>query len=114
MATTEATAQTLLAALVSGRCYPLTAPDPVTKPYIIYSVISDVQENGIGGFAGISNQRMQVDAYATSYGAVKTLAASIKTAMSTAAFTNIHLSSQDLHESDTQLYRISMDFSIWS
>jgi hypothetical protein len=111
--TIEATIQTALGALVSGRCYPLVATDPVVKPYIIYSVISDVQENGLDGFLDIANKRIQVDVYTTSYGATKTLAASCKAAM-VGVGSSIHLSSQELFESDTQLYRITMDFSLWS
>lgn len=112
--TTESTIQTALAALVSGRCYPLVAPDPVAKPYIIYQVISDVQANSLDGFSGLSNKRVQVDIYVMGYGGVKALAASAKAAMATALPQSIHLSSQDLHEPDTQLYRITMDFSLWS
>lgn len=111
---TELTIQTALAALVSGRCYPLNAPDPVVKPCIVYQVISDVQTNSLDGFSGLSNKRIQVDAYATAYGAVKALASSVKAAMSTALPESVHLSSQDLFENDTQLYRITMDFSDWS
>ena len=110
----EGDIQSILAALVTGRCYPMFAPDPVTKPYIVYQVISDVQESNLDGYAGISNKRIQVDVYSTTYGGSKTLASSVKTSMSNASFSNIHLSSQDLYEQDTQLYRISMDFSIWS
>lgn len=110
----EGLIQAQIAPLTTGRCYPLTAPDPVVKPYLVFSVISDVQMNGLDGFAGLSNRRVQIDVYATSYGASKTLASAVKTSMSTAAFTNSHLSSQDLFEPDTQLYRVTMDFSIWS
>lgn len=112
--TVEATIQSLLKPLAAGGCYPLTAPDPVVKPYIVFQIISDVQENGLDGYLGISNKRMQIDAYATAYGAVKTLAGQIKAAMSTAALSNLHLSSQDMYEPETQLYRITMDYSIWS
>ena len=111
--TIEATIQSALGTLVSGRCYPLIAPDSVAKPYIIYQIISDVQFNDLDGFAGLSQKRCQIDVYHTSYGAVKTLAASIKTSMATALSQSVHLSSRDLHETDTQLYRISMDFSVW-
>ena len=110
----EGDIQTLLAALVSGRAYPLTAPDPVIKPYIIFQVISDVQQNHLEGYAGFSNRRFQIDAYATSYGAAKTMAASIKTAMAASLIINVHLSSHDLYEPEVQLYRVSMDFSVWS
>jgi hypothetical protein len=110
----EGDIQTILAALVSGRAYPMVAPDPVTKPYIVYQIISDVMENTLKGYAGKSNKRVQVDVYHTSYGAVKTLMESIRSAMAASAIKNLHLSTQDLYESEVQLYRISMDYSVWS
>lgn len=110
----ELTIQTALAALVAGRCFPLTAPDPVVKPYVIYSVISDVTENSLDGDSGLSLKRVQVDIYSTTYGGVKTLAATVKSSFTVAIPQSIHLSSQDLYEPDTQLYRITMDFSFWS
>ena len=114
MAEIEGLIQAQIAPLVTGRCYPLTAPDTVTKPYLVFSVISDVQVNHLEGFAELSNRRVQIDVYATSYGASKSLAIAVKAAMSTAVFTNTHLSSQDLFEPDTKLYRVTMDFSTWS
>lgn len=112
--TIESTIQTALAALVSGRCYPLTAPDPVTKPYIIFSVISDVQLNSLDGFSGLAEKRIQVDIYSTTYGGAKTMAATVKDSFTVALPQSVHLSSQDLHEPELQLFRISMDFSTWS
>jgi hypothetical protein len=112
--TIEATIQTALGALVSGRCYPLVAPDPAVKPYIVYSLISDVQLNSLDGFSGLAEKRVQVDVYTTSYGATKATATACKSAMAIGLPQSIHLSSQDLYEPDTQLYRITMDFSLWS
>ncbi len=73
-----------------------------------------MQQNHLEGSAGFSNRRFQIDAYGTSYGAVKALAESIKTAMAASSIINNHLSSQDLYEAEVQLYRVSMDFSVWS
>ena len=118
--TIEATIQTALNPLVAGGCWALfnTAPAPQIKPYIVYSLISDVQLNSMDGYAGMAEKRFQVDVYvgkaSGAYGAVKALAASIKTAMETAIPQSLHLSSQDLYEPDTELYRITMDFSLWS
>lgn len=114
MATIESDIQALLGSLVSGRAYPLTAPDPVTKPYIIFQVITDVRQNHLEGDAGVSVRRFQFDAYGKSYGEAKALAASIKAAMAASSITHVHLSSRDLHEQEVQLYRVSMDFTIWA
>lgn len=117
---TESTIQTALGALVSGRCYPLNAPDPVVKPYIVFSVISDVSENDLDGDVNgnsLSNARIQVDVYHTTYGACKAIGGkggTARIAMKTAFPQSVHLASRELYEQDTQLYRITSDFSIWS
>jgi hypothetical protein len=111
----EGDIQTVLAALVSGRCYPMVAPDPVAKPYIVYQVISDVMENTLKGYSGCSSKRVQVDIYHNVYGGVKTLMELVRTSMSVATnIKNVHLSTQDLYEDEAHLYRISMDFLIWN
>lgn len=110
----EGTIQTLLAALVSGRCYPLNAPDPVAKPYITFQVISNIPSVSLDGPNGTENRRIQIDIWASTYGAAKTLENSVKAAMVAASFVNVPLSTGDLYENDTQLYRVSMDYSIWT
>jgi len=116
--TIEATIQTALGALVSGRCYPLfnVSSAPQATPYIVFSVISDIDENLLDdNNTGFSNIRYQVDVYTTSYGATKALGGkngTIKSAWITAFPQSVRLSYQELYEPDTQLYRISMDFSI--
>lgn len=110
----EGDLQAILAALVSGRCYPLMAPDNVAKPYITFQTISDIQENDLRGFAGISKRRIQVDVYTTTYGATKALAASVKSGLAASSLGSLHLTSQDLYEPEVQLYRVSMDFSMWA
>lgn len=114
MATIESDIQALLGALVSGRAYPMTAPDPVTTPYIIFQVITDVRQNHLEGDAGLSVRRFQFDAYGKKYEEAKDLASWIKAAMAASGIVNIHLSSRDLHEQEVQLYRVSMDFTIWA
>lgn len=111
----ESTIQSTLGALVSGRCYPLIAPDPVTAPYIVFAVISDVPETTLEGAEVQSHKRIQVDAYAAGYGAAKTLNESIKAAMAgVTTFTSVPTLSQDMIDPDVQLYRVSTDFSVWS
>lgn len=110
----EGTLQTLLAALVSGRCYPLNAPDPVDKPYITFQVVSNIPSVSLDGPNGTENRRMQIDIWDKTYGGAKALELSVKAAMVSAVFTNIPLSTGDLYESETQLYRVTMDYSIWT
>jgi hypothetical protein len=110
----EGTIQTALAALVTGRCYPLIAPDKVVKPYIVFQVVSNVPSVSLDGPNGTENRRVQIDLWGKSYGEVKALEVAVKAAMVSASFVNVPLSTGDLYESDTQLYRVTMDYSIWS
>lgn len=110
----EGDLQTLLAALVSGRAYPMVAPQGVVKPYIIYHVVSNVPSVSLDGPNGTENRRMQVDVWADTYGGAKTLEGQVKAAMAAASIVNVPLSTRDEYESETQLFRVSMDYSVWS
>jgi hypothetical protein len=109
----EGDIQTLLAALVSGRCYPLVAPELVVKPYIVYSVISNVPSVSLDGPTDTEQRRIQVDVWGETYASVKGLEVTIKSTMAGSSIVNIPLSTMDLYESETKLFRISMDFSVW-
>lgn len=110
----EGDIQTLLSTLVSGRCYPMNAPDKVVCPYITYQVISNVPVVDLGGRNGLENRRVQVDVFDRSYGGVKTLELAVKSAMDTATFKNVPLLFSELYEQDTKIYRVTMDYSIWT
>ena len=99
MATIESTIQTLLGALVSGRCYPIVnASATITLPYITYQVIFAEPLMVTANSANPERVRMQIDVWAGSYGAVKVLGESIKTAMrNSTAFSKILEMSQDLY-----------------
>jgi hypothetical protein len=104
---------TTLSALVSGRIYPLTAPDSPVTPYIVYHNIANTPENTLADGVPINNSRIQVDCYDKTYSAVKTLAASVISSMSVAPFTNIATLNQDIYEAEVKLFRVQQDFSIW-
>jgi hypothetical protein len=109
----EGDVQTVLAALVAGRCYPLVAPDSPVKPYIIYQVISNPTLNSLEGDMGLSRRRFQVDVWADTYGAAKGLAKAATLAMAAAAFSNIKLGDHDAYDPETKARGVSLDFSIW-
>lgn len=110
----EGDIQALLSPLTDDRVWPVLSVQPATTPYLIYSVISDVPLVTLDGPNGTDNLRVQIDAYADSYGAAKALAKRVKDAMQGAAFINTPLSSRDLSEPEEKLYRVSMDFSVWA
>lgn len=112
---TESDLQSLLGALVSGRCYPLVAPDPVIKPYITFQVINDDDLTALDGPIGTNNKRIQVNAWATTYGGAKTLKDSIKAAMAGSSIVNLPIPSLgDTYDPETKLHGQIMEFSIWA
>lgn len=111
----EGDLQALLAPLVSGRCYPIiNTSDIVQLPYITYQVISNVPTVSLDGPSGLENRRIQIDAFAFSYGAMKALETSIKKTMAGSTIVNVPLLSMEQYEEDALAYRATLDFSIWS
>lgn len=95
------------------RVFPMTAPDVVTRPYIVFQRITANDENVMSGSSGLYNTRMQIDAYADTYAGVISLATQIDVLMVGWTTQNVSLGQQDLYESDVKLYRIQADYSIW-
>ncbi len=111
-------AEQILALLAGGtaagtRVYPLTAPDSVAKPYITYQRISSNSENVLSGTSGLTNTRVQIDVYATTYAEATSIAAQVDALMSVWSVQNVSISLQDFYEDQVQLYRISHDYSLW-
>lgn len=109
------TNSTLLVGTISTRVYPVKGPQNVVPPFAVYQRISGGQQNGLSGYHDLENPRMQIDAYSTSYSAVKTIADNIHIVMDGATtFKAVLLSDTDLHEEDEMYFRVSMDFSVWN
>ncbi len=113
MPTFEATLQTLLGNLCSGRCYPLINTQlTIVSPYITFQKIIGTPDLDLEG-PGRENVRMQIDVWGTTFNSAKTLAESIKTAMLSASFVNVPLGFQDLYEEVSKEYRVLLEYSIW-
>ena len=111
-------AEQILALLAGGtaagtRVYPLTAPDGVAKPYMTYQRISSNSEHVLSGSSGLTNTRVQIDVYATTYAEATSIAAQVDALMSVWSVQNVSISLQDFYEDQIQLYRISHDYSLW-
>jgi len=103
-----------LASTLSSRLWPMEAPANVARPYGIYQLVSLVPTTHLAGVASLTNYRYQVDLFGPDPGALATLGSSVRTAMSAAsAFKSICLSEQELFDDVVQLFRRSIDFSIW-
>lgn len=106
---------TLLSSLVAGRVYPSGTASTVT-PYLTYArvvAIEQVTLDSNGGVDNIVNTRMQIDAWASSYGAAQTLSESVRSALKGWANSNIVLSEEDGYEPETKLHRVMLDTSVF-
>lgn len=103
--------KTAVGALVSGRCYPLNAPEKPTAPYAVYFQVANAPEVTMETAIPIENTRVQVDVYAKTYAEAQTLAGATRTAMM--GLGAVPLLHADLFEQEVKLYRVVQDFSIW-
>lgn len=100
-----------LTSLVAGRVYPAgSVPATPTVPYIVYQAVTNRPENTLSSGVIKRNKRMQIDGYASTYAAMKTLETGIQATM-TAIGTE--LMTQNLYEPDTKLNRTLQDYSCW-
>lgn len=112
-----------VAALVDARIYPLIAPQSAPLPRIVYTGAGGIRWNSIDGPSGLGQPRVQIDAYAATYGQAHALAKAIRDALDgyrgTAAGVRIGGVScptppLDFYEADVSppLYRVGQDFLI--
>ena len=104
-----------LSALVGTRVFPVILPQNVTLPAVRYQRITGGQVTAHSGYTGLENPRYQIDAWANTFDAARAIAKQIRLAMTSATtFTAIVLTDFDDYEPEKNLFRISLDFSVWS
>lgn len=72
-------------ALVSTRVYPDAAPQTATLPFLVYTRISTVREHKFGSAGtetGLTQSRIQIDCYASTYSGVSALSEQVRLALS--------------------------------
>lgn len=114
MTTLDERIQALLAPLSAGGAHQDVAPQGVVKPYIVWLFVVSPVNNTLAGASNVQNTRLQIDAYATTPAARKTLNDAIVAAMAGAAFSNVQITGQYLFEAETKLFRALLEFSVWS
>ncbi len=98
---------------VTGRIYPQEAPEDITKPYVVYSVITSTNPQTFSGLSTLENARVQVDVYADTYGGSRVLMGHVKDAIDeNMAVGEVFWNS--VFEQNTDIHRQSMDFSLWA
>lgn len=104
-------ADATLTTLVSGRIYPLTAPQNVVKPYITYQVINGNNNQCFSGGIYQKDIRFQIDCWSTSYSNVKAISESVVNSLIGFKSSN-NINVMDSYESETLLYRQIIDFNL--
>lgn len=102
-----------LNSMISIRIYPMMMPQDPILPAVTYQRIGNSPINTVSGAAGLDNPRIQFDCWATTYESVKALGDTVRKALAVAPFAALQMSDGDMYDYDTEIYRVSMDFSCW-
>lgn len=115
------TGNAALVALVGARIYPVQAPQGTAFPMLIFRRITTNRHPCITGEVGMEQCRIQIDALAGTYDAVKAVAAAVLDALDAATsvrqFRTSPLGQVDEMDSDLFVdrpYRIILDFDVWN
>jgi hypothetical protein len=103
-----------LTALVSDRIYPLTIPEKVPLPAVVYQRIITTPENDIDGLDGkLLRIRVQVTVWSRTTDNARQIAEVIRLRMQTAAltFSSVMLFDSDTYDPTTGQPGVVMDFS---
>lgn len=99
-----------IAAITADRVFNGTLPEGVVLPAVTFEYVSDSPVNTLDGDTGKARTRYTINAWASTYEEVQALKAVIQTAM----ITNPRLAAVPLHEPENSLYRIAIDYSLFS
>lgn len=94
------------------RLYPEVAPDEVTRPYAVYSVISAVKPMTFSGRSTLENARIQIDCYSDTYAEARTLSDTILAAVDDGMSLGDNQATT-FYEREPRLHRFSLDLSLW-
>lgn len=87
------------------------APQDTARPYITWSVLSGVPENNLSDLPPVDHVAVQIDCWHQTDAGIEALAMAVRDAVEPVA----HMTSTaiDLRETETKLYRISIQFDWW-
>ncbi len=114
---TELVAASAVTALVGERIYPGKAPQGAAAPYVVVTTISDVPESSFTGTTDeeLRDARVQVDSYAAGYLDAHAVAKAVKDVVGNLKrpdLCGVYLTARDLYDDETELRRVSADFSV--
>jgi hypothetical protein len=108
-------ANTGLAALVGTRIYPVSAPQSVVFPYIVYSRISNVPDMVRGEAAPIRNHTYQVSIFAKSFSETESIGTEVFGSLDYYREGTLWMyydNDVDLYEEDIRVYQRAIDFIV--
>lgn len=108
-----------LAALATGGIYQATVPEDKTRPYVVWTVISNLPENTLSCPPEIDDQRVQIDCWAPIDAAggnglriCKEMMQSVVQALTDVGL--IVFGPWQSFDTDTRMYRWSCDIEVWN
>lgn len=106
----------ILSPLVDGRVFPMQRWEGAdsNQPYIIYTPIDTIPDSTMDGFSGHEYARVQIDIYHHHYDQLDVLANQVIAAIQNQIPRAEFLNRQHLIDNDSQLYRQSMDWQLWT
>lgn len=102
--------------LAGRRLYPGVLPQGSVLPAVVYNVIDDLPLNTLQGSGGLRNVHLQLDVYDKSYLKAQEVGKAANAVLGSLAVdgqSSLRVNGRDLYEDDTELYRVSQDYSLW-
>lgn len=95
-----------------GMIYPSMIPAKVTYPAMVYSIVTESDQQSLQRACYTTTYRIQIDIYAKSYQALKQYKQRLKEALYRFEYFPHALNGYEGYESDTALFRQTLDFKI--
>lgn len=105
----------ILNPLVDSRAYPIIVPEASssTPPYIVYQIVSVVPEVTHDGITGHEWVHVQIDVYHKTLNKCTLLANKVINTINNQIKPSIYGGTQQLYDTASSLYRISIEYEFW-
>jgi|APFre7841882590_1041340.scaffolds.fasta_scaffold205635_2 hypothetical protein len=100
--------------LIALRIYPNIGIQNPPLPYVVYHRVSTDDVNVTCGYTGLSNYRIQFDVYSTKISECYAAFSYLHQLLVESALKALRISQYGGWESETKLYRVTTDYSIWT